>query len=287
MLGDGESRKGNAHARARRLVHLAEHQGAFRLHIGVRIVRIGVDLGLDELVIEVVALAGALANAGEHRIAAVRLGHVVDEFLDEHRLADAGAAEQADLAALGVRRQKIDDLDAGDQDLRFRRLFDEFRGRLMDGAAALVLIGPASSMGSPMTFMMRPSVSSPTGTLIELPVSRTSWPRTRPSVESMAMVRTVFSPRCWATSSTRRLPPFRVSSAFRIGGKSPLELHVDDSAHDLADPADRLAARPHFASPVRALPLRRELLWRRVLRLLSWPCVMSFFECLRALRRPK
>ena len=34
-------------------------------------------------------------------------------------------------------------------------------------------------------------------------------------------VRTVDSPRCCATSSTRRLPPFCVSSAFRIAGRCP------------------------------------------------------------------
>src|SRR5499427_9835876 len=82
-------------------------------------------------------------------------------------------------------------------------------------------IGPASSIGSPITFMMRPSVPSPTGTSIGWPVSVTSWPRTRPSVASMAIVRTVDSPRCWATSSTRRLPPFLVSSEFKIAGKCP------------------------------------------------------------------
>ncbi len=90
-----------------------------------------------------------------------------------------------------------------------------------------VSIGPASSIGSPMTFMIRPSVAGPTGTVIGPPVSATSWPRTRPSVVSMAMVRTVFSPRCWATSSTRRkgAPVFWsvlvVSSAFRIAGRWP------------------------------------------------------------------
>src|SRR3954467_7482376 len=82
-------------------------------------------------------------------------------------------------------------------------------------------MGPASSTGSPITFMMRPSVPAPTGTMIGLPVSPTSWPRTRPSAVSMAMVRTVDSPRCCATSSTRRLPPFCVSSAFRIAGRCP------------------------------------------------------------------
>ena len=93
----------------------------------------------DHLVIEVVAFAGALANAGEHRIAAMRLGHVVDQFHDQHRLADAGAAEQADLAALGVGCEQIHNLDAGDQDFRFGRLLDKFRRRLMDGARRLGL----------------------------------------------------------------------------------------------------------------------------------------------------
>ena len=72
-----------------------------------------------------------------------------------------------------------------------------------------------------MTLMMRPSVPSPTGTAIGWPVSDTSWPRTRPSVESMATVRTEFSPRCCATSSTSRLPRFLVSSALRIAGRCP------------------------------------------------------------------
>src|SRR6266581_1093924 len=83
------------------------------------------------------------------------------------------------------------------------------------------LIGPASSTGSPITFMMRPSVPAPTGTLIGSPVSLTSWPRTRPSEVSIATVRTVDSPRCCATSSTRRLPWLLVSSAFRIAGRWP------------------------------------------------------------------
>ena len=82
--------------------------------------------------IEVVALARALANAGEHRIAAMRLGDVVDQLHDDHGLADAGAAEQTDLAALGVRREQIDDLDAGDQDLSLGRLIDKGRCRRMD-----------------------------------------------------------------------------------------------------------------------------------------------------------
>ena len=60
------------------------------------------------------------------------LGDVVDQLLDQHGLADAGAAEQADLAALGVRREQVDDLDAGDEDRGFGRLVDEGRGLGVD-----------------------------------------------------------------------------------------------------------------------------------------------------------
>src|SRR5690242_15624192 len=92
------------------------------------------------------------------------------------------------------------------------------------GEESFALTGPRSSTGSPTTLMMRPRVSGPTGTLIGPPVSTTSAPRTKPSVVSMAMVRTVFSPRCCATSSTRVLPWFLTWSAFRIAGSSPSNL---------------------------------------------------------------
>ena len=64
--------------------------------------------------------------------------------------------------------------------------------------------GPALSTGSPMMFMIRPRVFDPTGIMIGLPVSSTAVPRVRPSVEDMATVRTRLSPRCEATSRTRR-----------------------------------------------------------------------------------
>ena len=92
----------DAHARAGRLVHLAEDEH-----------RLVDDARLLHLEPEVVALARALAHAAERRQAAVLLGEVVDQLLDEDGLADAGAAEQADLAALGVGREQVDDLDAG------------------------------------------------------------------------------------------------------------------------------------------------------------------------------
>ncbi len=91
--------------------------------------------------IEVVALAGALAHAGQHRVAAIGLGDVVDQLLHGHGLAHAGAAEQSDLAALGVGAEQVDDLDAGDQDFGRARLFREGRGFAVDRGDVFVADG--------------------------------------------------------------------------------------------------------------------------------------------------
>ena len=81
----------DAQPHAGRLVHLAvDERGLVD------------DARLLHLEPEVGALSGALADAGEHRDATVLGRDPVDHLLDEHRLADAGAAEQADLAALDV-----------------------------------------------------------------------------------------------------------------------------------------------------------------------------------------
>jgi peptide chain release factor 1 len=84
--------------------------------------------------VEVVALAGALAYAGEHRQARMFLGDVVDQLQHIDGLADAGAAEQPDLAALGERADQVDHLDAGFQQLLRRRQFVELRRGLVDFA---------------------------------------------------------------------------------------------------------------------------------------------------------
>ena len=66
ILRHGEAGEADAQAIARRLVHLAVHHR----DLGVRQVLLVDDARLHHLVIEVVALAGALADAGEHGKAA-------------------------------------------------------------------------------------------------------------------------------------------------------------------------------------------------------------------------
>ena len=62
----------------------------------------------------------------------MRLRDVVDELEHVDGLADAGAAEQADLAALRERREQVDDLDAGLEQVLAAGLFVVGRGRTVD-----------------------------------------------------------------------------------------------------------------------------------------------------------
>ena len=78
----------------------------------------------------------------------------------------------------------------------------------------------------------------------------------------MAMQRTEFSPRCWATSRTRRLPLFVGFQRVQDLRQMAVELHVDDGADDLGDVAGgREWLQPWF--------------------------VLTFLLTVRALRRPR
>ena len=141
VLGHRQAGQADPLTGTRRLVHLAEHERG-----------LGDDAGLRHLVDEVVALARSLADAGEHRHAGVLLGDVPDQLLDDDRLADAGPAEDADLAALLERADQVDDLEARLEHLDLGRLLVERRRRAVDrqGPAglhrALVVDRPAEDV---------------------------------------------------------------------------------------------------------------------------------------------
>ena len=90
------ARQRHAQTRTRRLGHLAVNQSGLRFGVVVDVDH----SGFLKFEPEVVALAGALTDAGENGEAAVLRGDVVDEFLDHDRFADTRAAEEAGLAAL-------------------------------------------------------------------------------------------------------------------------------------------------------------------------------------------
>ena len=87
---------------------------------------------LGHLAEQVVPLTRALADAGEDGVAAVLAGDVADQLLDDDRLADAGAAEDADLAAPLEGSDQVDHLDAGLEDLRLGLHLVEAGGGAVD-----------------------------------------------------------------------------------------------------------------------------------------------------------
>src|SRR6478752_3510283 len=128
VLRHRQRRQGDAKTRARRLVHLAEHEGG-----------LSEDARLLHLDHEVVALTGALTDTGEHRHTTVVTGDTGDHLLDEHRLADTGTTEEADLATLDVRGHQVDDLDARLEHRRLGLELVEGRGLAVDAPALLDL----------------------------------------------------------------------------------------------------------------------------------------------------
>ena len=127
VLGHGEPREGHAQAVARVLVHLAVDQGDLVQNPG-----------LGHLLVEVVALAGTLADAGENRITAVLDRDVADQFHHVHGLAHTGSAEQADLAALGERANQVNHLDTGFEQFGGRRQLVESRSLAMNSPVLFV-----------------------------------------------------------------------------------------------------------------------------------------------------
>src|SRR5699024_4968838 len=97
------------------------------------------DIGLGHLHPEVVALAGALADAGKYRRTTEVAGDAGDHLLDEHRLADTGTTEQSDLATLDVRGEQVEHLDTGFQHLGRTLELVERRRLTVDGPPVIGL----------------------------------------------------------------------------------------------------------------------------------------------------
>ena len=72
-------------------------------------------------------------------------GNVVDQFLYEHGLSYACAAEKADLAALGIRFEQVYHLDPRFEDMHRRALFAE-RGRAPMNAASFFRLNRAAAV---------------------------------------------------------------------------------------------------------------------------------------------
>ena len=67
------------------------------------------------------------------------LGNVVDQFLNQHRLAHAGAAEQTDFTTFTIRFEQVNHLDARVEHLLHRRQVLELRRLAVDRVSALAV----------------------------------------------------------------------------------------------------------------------------------------------------
>ena len=120
---------------------------------------------------------------------------------------------------------------------------------------AFASTGLSESIALPSTLRMRPSVASPTGTVIGAPVSRTSAPRTMPSVPPIASVRTWLLPSS-LLHFERQLVLFAVAAfevreqrRIDVGQGIGAELDVDDVAEHLDD----FTGTRHGVFPLRAV----------------------------------
>ncbi len=140
------------------------------------------------------------------------IGDVPDQFLDDDGLTHTGAAEQPDLAALGERRQQVDHLDAGLQDLPGGALLRDGRRRTVNRVVLVGLHRPqfVDRLAEHIQ-QAGPGYFLPTGTVIGDLVSVARIPRRRPSVEDMATQRTVLLPRCCMDSRVKSIFWVRVA----------------------------------------------------------------------------
>src|ERR1700722_9329159 len=124
-----DTRQTNAKTRAGRLSHLPVNQGA------TRFVRVTGDDHARFLHFQpkVVSFAGTFTDARENRNAAMLHRDVVNQFLNQHGLAHAGAAEQSDFAALQIRLGEVHDLDTGLEHLQVGGLIFKLWGGAMNG----------------------------------------------------------------------------------------------------------------------------------------------------------
>ena len=105
---------------------------------------------------------------------------VTDQFLDQYGFTYTGTTEQTDLTTFGIGCQKVDYFDTCLQDLYNRALFLKGRGISVDYPVLFFLQAFSTIDGVTQyinTLNRRPSVASPTGVLMPLPVAMTSISR--------------------------------------------------------------------------------------------------------------
>ena len=116
ILRHSKPRLRHSHSGTGRLVHLPEDKR-----------RVLDNTGLRHLVIEVISLTRTLSHTGKNRISAMLCCDISNQFLNQDRLSHTGTPEEADLSALRIGGNQVNDLDSGFQDLLHRALLGKGR----------------------------------------------------------------------------------------------------------------------------------------------------------------
>ena len=106
VLSDGEAGETDTSSGTRWLVHLTVNKGG----LGSGAISDD-DTRLDHFVVKIVSLTGSLADTSEDGETTMELGDVVNKLHNEDGFADTGTTEKTNLTSLGVRSQKVDNLN--------------------------------------------------------------------------------------------------------------------------------------------------------------------------------
>jgi hypothetical protein len=98
-------------------------------------------------VVKIISFTGTLSNTSENRVTSVVHGNVVNKFHDNDGLTDTGTSEESNLSSLGVRGQKINNLDTSNKNLLGLTLLSEGGGSPVKGGILLgTLLGEDGSL---------------------------------------------------------------------------------------------------------------------------------------------
>ena len=141
IFGHREGRESDAETGSGRLVHLAEDHARLIDNAAAGVA----DFGFLHFEPEARAFTRTLADAGEHGVTAVGGGDAGDQLGENNRLAETGTAEQTGFTTADERREQVDNLDAGFEQLGLGRQIAE-GGRVAVDRPILVGIDRAAAV---------------------------------------------------------------------------------------------------------------------------------------------
>jgi hypothetical protein len=90
------------------------------------------DTRCNHFVVEIISFSSSFSNSCKHRVTSVRLGDIINKFLNEHCFSYSGTSEKSNFTSSGIWSQQIDDLDTSNQQFGSRSLFLETWGFSVD-----------------------------------------------------------------------------------------------------------------------------------------------------------